>query len=61
MKYILLFLAATAFMYLLFAFTIAELNPTKWGGGARFFYSFIEFFIAYIVVAIFVINKPNNS
>lgn len=61
MKHILLFLAATLFMYLLFAFAIAELNPMKWTDTARLTLSVSVFLIAYIVVAIFVINKPNNS
>lgn len=61
MKHILLFLAATAFMYLLFAFTFAELNPMKWSASVRLSFSIIEACIAYISGAIYVLNKPNNQ
>lgn len=58
MKYILLFLAATAFMYLLFAFTIAELNPMDWERGIRALFAFIEAFICVSILISYDSSKP---
>lgn len=59
-KYILIYLALCGFMYLLFAFAMAEINSVKWTEQTRVASALINFILAVILAGTMIINNDKE-